>query len=151
MSLVRYTSPFEMLNRLGEEMNEWFFTQPLALRTWGPMWPPNETLFTPVDLEEKENEYLVKMDVPGADEKDFKVTCLGDKLTIAGERKHEKEETKGNVFHKERQYGMFSRTIALPAAVKPEAVYAHYKNGVLEVHMPKAAVVPNKEIKVERK
>jgi HSP20 family protein len=148
MALVRYRNPFEMLGKLGEEMNEWF-ARPLAPLAWAPVWPPAETLFTPVDLEETDNEYLVKMDVPGAKENDFKVTCLGETLTIAGERKEEKEETKGNVFHRERQYGMFHRTIALPAAVKAEAVRARYKNGVLEVHLPKAEKTPTKEIKVE--
>jgi HSP20 family protein len=148
MLLARYKNPFEMLGKLGEEMNEWFAGPRFA---WTPAWPPAATLFTPVDLEETENEYLVKMDVPGANEKDFKVTCLGDKLTIAGERKEEKEEKKGNVFHREREYGMFSRTIALPAPVKPEAVLARYKDGVLEVHLPKAEKTLTKEIKVERK
>jgi HSP20 family protein len=146
--LARY-NPFEMLTKLNEEMGEWF-TKPFAPRAWAE-WPPAQTIYAPVDLEETETEYLVKMDVPGAAENEFKITCQGEMLTIAGERKKEKEETKGNVFYRERQYGMFRRNVPLPAAVKQEGVRARYKDGVLEVHLPKAEKTPTKEIKVERK
>src|SRR4030095_11495361 len=102
-ALTRYRSPFELLNRFTDEMNEWF-EKPFALTRW-PEWS-GEKFFTPLDLAENENEYIVKMDVPGLQENQINVSCHGEQLTISGERKEEKEETKGNVYHRERQYGM---------------------------------------------
>ena len=148
-ALSRYTSPFELLNRLSNDM---WFDRPFSLARW-PEWQrewQSEKLFAPLDLCETENEYIVKMDVPGLQENQINVSCHGETLTISGERKEEKEETKGNVHHSERHYGTFRRGVSLPGAVKPEDVRARYVDGVLEVHLPKAQKTVSRDIRVER-
>jgi HSP20 family protein len=138
--------PFDLLSRIAEDMNEfrnWFQLPSLA-----PAFPAR-ALYAPYDLEENDNEFVVRMDVPGMAEKDIKVVANGGALTISGERKEEKTETKGNVTYSERQYGSFTRSIALPANIKTDAVRAQYKEGVLEVHLPKAQKSVTKEIKIE--
>ena len=93
-----------------------------------------------VDVLEDEKEYLIKAELPEMKKDDVKVEVLDGVLTIEGERAQEKEE-KGKKFHKvERSYGKFVRQFALPAEVEAAKVEAEYKDGVLNVHLPKTAV-----------
>ena len=92
------------------------------------------------------------MEVPGINEKDVSVSITGDLLTIKGERRWEQgaKETKDNtVLHVERVYGKFERLIQLPCAVQGDKVKATYRDGVLEVRLPKAEEVKPREIKVD--
>ena len=93
-----------------------------------------------VDVQETEQEYLIKAELAGMKKEDVKVNVLNGVLTIEGERTQEKEE-KGKKFHQvERLYGTFVRQFSLPAEVDAAKVQAEYKDGVLSVHLPKAAV-----------
>jgi HSP20 family protein len=105
--------------------------------------------FTPYELQETESEYVVKLDVPGMTEKDIKVSYQGDTLTVQGERKEEKTETKGATRYTECSYGSFLRTIAMPAPVKSDEIRARQKNGVMEIHLPKAQKSATRDIKIE--
>ncbi len=109
-----------------------------------------EAFFAPVEVQEKDNNYIVKLDVPGVREDDIKVTLQGDVLTIRGERKEEKSETRGDVRYSERSYGSFSRSLTMPSHVQAEGVRARTTQGVLEVMVPKAPGAPHREVKVER-
>ena len=102
-----------------------------------------------VDVQENENEYLVKADLPDVKKEDVKVELLDGTLTIEGERQQEKEE-KGKTFHKiEREYGKFLRRFAMPSEVDASKVQADFKNGVLNVHLPKSATAKPKAIDVK--
>ena len=104
-----------------------------------------------VDMEETENEVIVKAEMPGLDPKDFQISLTESSLTIKGERKEEKEEKKKNYHMVERRYGSFYRSIPLPCPVESDKVEANYKKGILEVTLPKAEPVKAKQITVNVK
>jgi HSP20 family protein len=102
-----------------------------------------------VDVQETDKEYLIKADLPDVKKEDVKVELLDGTLTIEGERQQEKEE-KGKTFHKiEREYGKFLRRFAMPSEVDASKVQADFKNGVLNVHLPKSATAKPKAIDVK--
>ena len=104
-----------------------------------------------VDVCEDESKIVVKAELPGMTEKDIEVNILDDTLTIKGEKKKEEENKEKNYHKIERSYGAFQRSIALPAPVTQEKVKASFKNGVLEIVMPKEEEARPKQIKVEIK
>ena len=102
-----------------------------------------------VDVSETAKEVIVKAELPGMDPKDVDVTVRGDVLSLRGERKKEEEE-KGENFHRvERSYGTFSRSIRLPAEVDADKVKATYKDGVLNISLPKTKAASVKKIEVK--
>jgi HSP20 family protein len=104
-----------------------------------------------IDIEEDKDSILVKVEVPGINKDDIKVTVRDNILSISGERKQEKE-MKEKTFHRiERSYGKFSRTITLPTAVDAGKIKATYKDGILNVSLPKPESVKPKQIEVEIK
>jgi HSP20 family protein len=90
-----------------------------------------------VDVLNTETEIVVKADVPGVKKEALQVSATEAELTISGEAKEEFEEKKDEYHRIERRWGRFSRTIDLPAEVKPAEVKAKLDNGILEVHLPK--------------
>ncbi|HHT9132640.1 MAG TPA: Hsp20/alpha crystallin family protein [Candidatus Tripitaka californicus] len=102
-----------------------------------------------VDVVETNDTVVVKAELPGMEPKDVDISVSDDRLTIKGERKAEKEE-KGKTFYRmERCYGSFSRTIELPASVEADKAKADYKNGVLEITLPKTEQVKAKKIPIK--
>jgi HSP20 family protein len=102
-----------------------------------------------VDISETEGEYLIKAELPEVKKEDVKVTVENGVLTLQGERRQEKEE-KGRKFHRvERSYGSFVRSFSLPESVDEGAVKAEYKDGVLNLHLPKSERVKPKAIDVK--
>ena len=91
-----------------------------------------------VDVFEKDNNVVVQVDLPGVGKKNVKVLVTDEEVTIRGETKREEEVKGKNYYRSERAYGSFSRTVALPAAVEREKARASFKDGVLEVVIPKA-------------
>jgi HSP20 family protein len=106
--------------------------------------------FTPaVDIEETAEEFIFKADLPGMSQKDVKVNLMGDTLTIRGERKQESEHKEGGMHRTERIYGAFERTFRLGTPVRSDQVKAQYRDGVLEVHVPKAEEAKLREVEVQ--
>ena len=137
-------SPFRELARLEREMEDMFGRFP----AWP--WGERERGWAPaVDMVEREDELVLRADLPGLEEKDIEVTVQDGGLTIRGERKEETEEKKENYYFSERTYGLFSRTVPLPAGVDPDKVKATFKKGVLEVHLPKAKEAKGKKIEIK--
>ena len=92
-----------------------------------------------VDIVEDDREFLIKAELPDIKKEDVKVTVADGVLTFSGERKLEKEE-KGKKYHRiEREYGGFVRSFTLPAGTSGDKVAADFKDGVLQVHLPKDA------------
>jgi HSP20 family protein len=103
----------------------------------------------PIDVQETDKEYLLNVELPGIKKEDVKVEVLEGVLTIEGERKQEKEE-KGKRFHKvERTYGKFVRQFTLPTEVAADKVEAAFKDGMLNVHLPKTAVTKPTSVEVK--
>jgi HSP20 family protein len=139
-------NPFRELEELQTRMNRLFSDTP-AGRTDEPFvfadWAPA------VDIQETDKEYTVKADLPEVKKEDVKVELENGVLTIEGERKQEKEE-KGKRFHRvERQYGQFIRRFALPNEVDAAKVQAEFKDGVLNVKLPKSANGKGKSVEIK--
>lgn len=143
MSLIRY-NPFREMEEFARswsllpDLFSRVFEEPIAVRPWTPS----------VDIEERENEIVVKADVPGVSEKDLDVRLENNTLTIKGERKFEKEDKQKGYHRIERAYGSFVRSFALPAAVDADKVEAHYKDGVLTVTLPKTEAAKSRKVKI---
>src|SRR5258708_245555 len=103
----------------------------------------------PVDIQETEKEYIVKADLPDVKKEDVKVELDGDMLTVEGERKQEKEEKTKRFHRTERAYGKFVRRFGLPTHVDGANVKAEFKDGVLNVHLPKTEAAKPKAIEVK--
>jgi HSP20 family protein len=129
---------FDPFTQFRQEMDNLFegmlgnLTRPMSLleRRLGS-WMPQ------IDVRETEKEIRVTAELPGMEEKDLEVSFLDGGLTIKGEKNEEHEEDKGDVHCSERQYGMFERTIPLPAEVDIDKVKATFKKGVLKITLPK--------------
>ena len=105
--------------------------------------------WTPLaDITEDDREYVIKAELPELRKEDVKVTVENGVLTISGERKFEKEEKKKKYHRVERGYGSFVRTFALPEDADAEKVKAQFKQGILEVHLPKNERAKPKQIEV---
>jgi HSP20 family protein len=104
-----------------------------------------------VDISETDHEFIIKAEIPEVGKEDLKVTVDNNVLTIRGERKQEKEE-KGKKFHRvERYYGTFARSFTLPENVDQAKIEASFKDGMLNLRLPKTGEVRAKEIEVKAK
>jgi len=101
------------------------------------------------DIVERDNDYLVKTDLPGVKKEDIQVTVDNGILTISAETKEEKEEKNGeNVIRKERCYGKYTRSMSLNHQVNENKVSANYHDGVLELVLPKLEAVKPKKVAI---
>ena len=101
-----------------------------------------------VDVYEDEKSVVLKLEVPGMEEKDFDVSIEKNTLTVKGERKFDKEEKEENFHRIERRYGSFYRAFTLPSTVDTENVQASYNAGVLRLELTKKPEAQPKQIKV---
>ena len=143
MQLTRW-NPLTEIDEIQQRLNRLFFDR--TTRTAGEGFAD----FMPaVDIQETDNEFLVKADLPGIKKEEIKIQVVDGVLAIEGERRQEKEE-KGKRFHKvEREYGRFVRRFALPTEVEGEKVHAEFKEGVLNVVLPKAPAAKPTHIEVK--
>jgi HSP20 family protein len=111
--------------------------------------PLSTASFVPaVDVYEDEKKVVLKLEVPGIEEKDLDVSVENNTLTVKGERKFEKEEKEENFHRIERRYGTFFRAFTLPSTVDTENVQASYNAGVLRLELKKKPEAQPKQIKV---
>jgi len=106
------------------------------------------TFVPAVDVYEDDHNLVLKMEIPGVNEEDLKVSLENNTLTVSGERKFEKEEKEENFHRIERRYGSFTRTFRLPSTVDPEKAEAGYDKGILKLTLAKRAEAKPKTIKV---
>lgn len=151
MNLVRW-DPMREMEELSDRLTRAFSGRPWMTRP--PVAEGREALTVPdwapmVDITETDNEYLIKAELPEVKREDVKVSVEDGVLTLAGERKQEKEE-KGKKFHRvERFYGSFLRTFTVPDNVDEVKVKAEFKDGILNVHLPKTEMAKPKAIEVK--
>jgi len=102
-----------------------------------------------VDIVEEKDRILARVDLPGMKQQEIRVEVVDDVLSIRGQRQREfKEEREGQVYRIERSYGTFARDFRLPSTVDASKVTASYKDGVLEVTLPKREQAQPKQINV---
>jgi len=147
MAIVRW-DPFQDLASLQDRMNR-LFEQTLApfrrdregmiAGIWAPA----------VDIHETPDSVVLKAELPGLTTNDIDIQVRDNVLTLKGERRLEKEVQEENYFRVERAYGSFQRAFTLPAAIRADKIRAVFKDGVLEVNIPKAEEAKPKQIKIE--
>ena len=139
------TDPLAFMRRITEELDRAFGPRE------DPLWMPEPypRIWAPqIEVFERNEKFVVRVDLPGLKKEDVKIEVTHDELTIEGERKLEKEgqkdEQKEGLHRTERTYGKFFRRIEVPEYVKAEQAVAAFKNGVLEIEMP---AIPVPEVK----
>lgn len=117
-----------------------FLTRPAASRAaWRPA----------TDLHETDEEFVLRMDLPGFEHEDIELTVEKNILTVSGRRAAEEVEEETNFHLRERSSERFSRSFALPRSVEADEVQARFANGVLTVHLPKVAEAKPRRIEVK--
>ena len=102
-----------------------------------------------MDVTERENEYVIRMDMPGVSREDIDITLAEGVLTVSGEVKRQHEEKAGDrLIREERCYGKLSRSVRLGSHIDDKKVSASYKDGVLELTLPKAEEMKPKKITI---
>lgn len=124
-------------------------------RSFLPVWrrlPTEARKWTPaIEVFEKEDEFVVRAELPGMKEEDVDISVADDTLTIKGEKKSESEVKEGNYYYCERSYGSFLRSITLPSNIDSKKIEASYESGVLEISLPKVDEVKPKKISISTK
>lgn len=135
--------PFRELSTLQDRINRVFNDQITrgesegAAKTWAPV----------VDILEDENDLIVRAELPGINREDIDVEVTSESLTIRGERKLD-DQSKEKYLRVERAYGPFQRSFSIGVPVQPDKIKAAYRDGVLEVTIPKAEAVKPKKIEI---
>ncbi len=147
----------ETINDLRQTVNNWFerivpsraesggwLTQEPSFLEWF-----NTTSFPAVDIEETADEVIVTAELPGLTEKDFDIEIQGQRLILRGEKKIQQEKKDRSYYYTECQYGSFYRVIPLPCEVVEDKAEAKYKNGVLQIHLPKSENAKARRIQIK--
>ena len=111
--------------------------------------PEYGTWIPPVDLREEESQFVIEMDLPGIKKEDIEINVENNVLTLRGERRFERESEKANFHRIERYYGKFLRTFTLPSLIQAGEIGASFKDGILEVVIPKAEESKPKKISIK--
>ena len=147
MGVVRW-DPFKDLVSLQDRMNKLFEERLNRSRfdeddkLLGHTWTPA------VDIYETQTHLILQVELPGVQQKDIHLEIVDQALRIHGIRKHDSQISDENYHCLERGYGNFNRSFALPTTVSQDEINASLKEGVLEIHLPKAETSPTKEIKI---
>jgi HSP20 family protein len=145
MDLVRW-EPFEGLTRIQSRISDLFddtFGRSRTVQNFA-----NGVWFPPVDILESKDSYLIRAELPGIKKENFNLEVKDGTLTLSGERKFE-EAANGVEYHRvERVSGKFVRSFYLPQTVKSDDIKATYRDGILEVHVPKAEEAKPKQIAI---
>ena len=143
MALVRY-NPWQEMNALQRSFN----------RLFDDMLTPDNSDFgnlskvPAAELSETDDAVNLKLEVPGMNAKDLDIQVTEDAVSIKGERKEETTTQENGTKRSEFRYGKFERVIPLPARIQNTDVKADYKDGILNLHLPKAQEEKNKVVKV---
>jgi HSP20 family protein len=122
----------DFLGRTGDQEGGW------STGAWAP----------PVDIRETDEAIILKAELPGFSKDDVHIELHNNRLTLRGERKHEAEVKEEQYHRRERAYGSFQRTFLLPATIDQEQVTASFKNGILELRLPKSETARPKQIAI---
>ncbi|MFP3999461.1 MAG: Hsp20/alpha crystallin family protein [Desulfobacterales bacterium] len=147
MALVRW-NPWTTLPTLQDRINRVFDDmfpttgeggEDTGLFEWRPT----------VDTFEKDNSIMIKAELPGVKKDDVSIDVNNNVLSIKGERKDEEKAEEGNYYRRERFYGKFQRAFTLPDNVDTDKIEASFKDGVLEVKVPKTEESKGKRIEIK--
>jgi HSP20 family protein len=141
-------SPFEEMERRFEDL----FRRPFSLLepSWWPRlrMPEMEEVSPKIDIFEEGENFVVKAEIPGMKKEEIEVNLTDDMVTISGEKKKEEKVEKKDYYRLERSYGSFSRSFRLPKEIQTDKAKATFKDGVLELKVPKTEEAIKKEKKI---
>lgn len=147
----RMMTPFEEMDRWFEGVFPRSWLRPFQ-REW-PAWAevamPFEGRLPKVDVIERDNEVVIKAELPGVKREDVDVSITDTSVCIKGRSSHESKEEKGDYYRREMSRGEFSRTLSLPAGVERDKAKARFTDGILEIVVPKQETAKRHNIKVE--
>lgn len=148
---TRLMSPFEEMDRLMESFFPRHWMRPFRweMPSWAELGAPLEMKMPRVDVIDRDDEVVVKAEIPGVGKDDLEVSMTDTTVTIKGCTSHESKEEKGNYFRSEISRGSFSRTVALPSDVDSDRAKAVFKDGILELIIPKVEKSKRKTIPIE--
>ena len=151
---ARAITPFEemehMLDRFVEGAFPRGWLRPLRWeRPWLSELAVAEVRMPSVDVVERDEEVVLRAEVPGVEKKDIDVSITGNSVTIKGQTKHEEKEDKGEYYRCEISRGAFSSTVSLPAPVDPDRANASFKDGILEITLPKVEKAKRRTLKLD--
>jgi len=147
---LRPLHPFEEMDRVFERLfpRGWMFPYAWERPLLAELGLTHEGKMPRIDVIDRDVEILVRAEAPGAKKDDLEVAITGNTVTIKGQTSHEEKEEKGEYFRCEISRGAFSRTVSLPAEVDAEKAVAEFKDGVLEVRLPKIEHAKRRVLKV---
>ena len=144
-------SPFDEMERLFESRFPRGWLRPFDWEwpSWAGKMAPFEGKSPSVDVIDRDDEVVVKAELPGVDKKDLDISVSNNTVTIKGSTSHEEKEEKGDYYRCEMSRGSYSRTLALPAEVDEDKAKAQFKDGILTLSLPKVKKARRRSVKVE--
>lgn len=145
---ARLLAPLEQMERMLDAFRRGDWFRPMSF-DWD--WPelPLEGRFPSIDVIDRDKEIQIKAEVPGIEKDDLSVTVADRRLTIKGESRHEEESEEGELHRREIRSGSFSRTLTLPDDVDGSKAKASYRDGMLELRLPKRRRAKKHDVKVD--
>ena len=144
MTLVKWTPrPMTVFNEVDNMINSVFNRdwnlEPIQSTKWNPA----------VDVKETDHSFLISADIPGLTKKDINIEVSDDVLSITGERTEDKVEDSDLYHYRERSRGTFTRSFNLPESVDEKKISANFKDGILNIELPKTKVIEPKSRKIK--
>ncbi|WP_455206644.1 Hsp20/alpha crystallin family protein [Kaarinaea lacus] len=148
---ARAMNPFEEMDRVFDNFISRGWLRPFRWEypSWGELSRSLETRMPSVDVIDRDEEVIVRAEVPGIAKDDLEVTVADNAVTIKGQTKREEKQEKGDYYRCEITRGAFSRTIALPGYVSSSGATAKFEDGVLELKLPKVEKAKRHTVKIE--
>ncbi|MBD3880378.1 Hsp20/alpha crystallin family protein [Phormidium tenue FACHB-886] len=144
--MTRYWNPWREMETLRRQFDQVFD----GLMTQNPIEPTSESFsWAPaVELNDTGDTLVLRAQLPGINANDLDIQVTREAVAIAGEHRHEQKTEENGFFKSEFRYGKFRRVVPLPVAIENEQVQAEYKDGILNLTLPKVTKAQNKVVKV---
>ena len=150
----RVVAPFNEMERMMEQMfgnffhRDWARPLRLGLPSWSDLSAPFDAALPKVDILDRDDDILLRAELPGVDKKDLDVTISGNSVTIKGVTSHEEKKEEGNYFRQEISKGSFCRTLGLPGDVDTSDPEATFEDGVLKITLNKVEEAKRRSVKI---
>jgi HSP20 family protein len=142
-------APWPEFETLNERMRRWADFPPFGTTLFrAPLLTETTDWLPAVELVENEGEFVLTAEIPGMAKGDVDINVEDNVLTLKGEKKFERDEEKDEMHIREREYGAFTRAFTLPRNVDAAKIRAEYRDGVVEIHLPKAPNAKGRQIKI---
>jgi HSP20 family protein len=139
--IIRYWQPWREMETLRQQVDR-LFDDLVENSGDRPAWHPA------VELKDTGDTFILRAQIPGVDAKDINLEVTKEAVSISGEHRYEQQNQENGSYRSEFRYGKFHRVVSLPAAVQNDRVQADYKDGILNLTLPKVTEALNKVVKI---